>query len=112
MKILAILIAGLLLLVNAYAAQDFSCMQDCFTQGYPRAHCTAICDSGAASSGGMLDQPGLPRNPAFDQIQPAAPRPQRLPKVVDHKCINDCQKQGYDYMLCQKRCSYSGYRYD
>ena len=109
MKRLPILLAGLLVLMNAHAAPDFNCMQDCFSQGYARAHCMAVCDNRAVPPGGMLDQPGLPKNPAFDQIQQDAPRPQPLPPAVDYKCIKDCQKQGYNYMLCQKQCSYSLY---
>ncbi|MDP1525634.1 MAG: hypothetical protein Q8M20_07475 [Rhodocyclaceae bacterium] len=103
MKYLSVLLTSCLLMVDAQAAQDFACMQDCFRQGYDRSYCVPMCNT---SGGGMLDQPGLPKNPAFDQVQPNTPK-QRLPAVADHKCMKDCQRRGYNYMLCQKQCSYS-----
>lgn len=92
----------------AASAADFNCMEGCFRQGYARSHCLAVCDSGG---GGMMDQPGLPKNPAFDQMQQGAqPQPRNnLPAVADPKCMKDCQRRGYNYMLCQKQCSYAGY---
>lgn len=101
--------AGLFMLSSARAAPDFNCMQDCFSQGYARAHCMAVCDNRPGPGGGMLDQPGLPKNPAFDQLQQDAPQQRPLPAVADPKCMKDCQKRGYNYMLCQRQCSYSLY---
>lgn len=111
MKYLLPLFFACLYMANSHAAQDFACMQDCFRQGYDRGYCVSMCNTGpGAGQGGMLDQPGLPKNPAFDQIQkPAAPQQRQLPQVPDHKCMKDCQKRGYNYMLCQKQCSYSLY---
>lgn len=90
-------------MLSAHATQDFACMQDCFRQGYDRNYCVSMCNTGG---GGMLDQPGLPKNPGFDQVRPNTPK-QRLPAVADPKCMKDCQQRGYNYMLCQKQCSYS-----
>jgi hypothetical protein len=107
------LFAGLFIQFQANAAPDFSCMQDCFSQGYARGHCAAVCDNrsapGIAVLPDMLDQPGLPKNPAFDQIQQNAPQQRPLPAVADPKCMKDCQKHGYNFMFCQKQCSYSLY---
>ncbi len=105
MKYLLPILSSCLFTLSVHAAQDFSCMQDCFRQGYDRPYCVSMCNTGP---GGMRDQPGLPKNPAFDQIQkPASPQQRQLPQVADYKCIKDCQKRGYNYMLCQKQCSYS-----
>ena len=58
----------------------------------------------------LLDQPGLPRNPAFDAIerdaQPPARRQQALPANTDRKCLTDCQRNGYEFGLCLRQCSY------
>ena len=93
-----------LLAFQTQAGQDFSCMQECYRQGYDRGYCVSMCSSGPG--GGMMDQPGLPKNPAFEQVQPNPPK-QRLPAVADPKCMKDCQKRGYNYMLCQKQCSFA-----
>lgn len=108
MKKLFATLAGLLVLsLPVHAGQDFNCMQSCFGQGYDRSYCVAMCSNGTGAAGGMMDQPGLPKNPAFDQVQPNTPR-QPLPRVADPKCMKDCQRRGYDYMFCYKKmCSYS-----
>lgn len=101
-----LLLIGALLADTARAA-DFVCMEDCLRRGYARSHCVAVCDGGAGP-GGMLDQPGLPRNPAFDQIDPQKNRQQQTPlPVTDAKCLEDCRRKGYNYMLCRQQCSYS-----
>jgi|GEM_PF-2520464 len=90
----------------ALAGQDFNCMQSCFSQGYDRSYCVGMCSTGPGA-GGLMEQPGLPRNPAFDQVQPKAPR-QPLPKIADPKCMKDCQQRGYSYTYCfRKACSYA-----
>lgn len=111
MKRLTLLVGSLLAMFEAGAAQDFACMQDCYRQGYDRTYCASMCNTGPGPRGGvapgMMDQPGLPKNPAFDQMQQDSVPKQPLPSVTDHKCMKDCQKRGYNYMLCQKQCSYS-----
>ncbi|MCX8016850.1 MAG: hypothetical protein N2690_02940 [Rhodocyclaceae bacterium] len=103
---IALCAAGLLLGASAWAGQDFHCMQGCLGQGYDRNYCLGVCST-AAGAGGMLDQPGLPKNPAFEQVQPNTPR-QPLPKIADPQCMKDCQRRGYDYMFCYKKmCAYS-----
>lgn len=106
MKYWSMLVAGLIVATGNSLATDFACMEGCFRQGYARSHCIAVCDSNPGR-GGMLDQPGLPKNPAFDQLQQDAPRQRPLPAVADPRCMKDCQQRGYNYMLCQKQCSYS-----
>jgi hypothetical protein len=108
MRHFPVLLAGLLALLDVHAAQDFNCMQDCYRQGYDRTYCVAMCDT-RPGQGGMLEQPGLPKNPAFDQLQQSAPQQRPLPAVADPQCMKNCQKRGYNYMLCQKQCSYSLY---
>lgn len=106
MKKMLLLAASLVMLSEAQAA-DFACMEDCFRQGYGRGHCMAVCDNRPAPGPGMLDQPGLPKNPAFDQLQrDSAPQQRALPQVADPKCIADCRKMGYNYSLCRRNCSY------
>lgn len=99
--------------LSAFAGPEMACMQDCFSRGYDQSRCVTVCEArpGGYPAGGMLEQPGVPRNPAFDQIQspPGAGRTPRVPLVADQKCLKDCQKRGYDYLLCQRQCSYSGY---
>lgn len=107
MKRLPILIATLLAMYEVQAAQDFACMQDCYRQGYERNYCVSMCTVSPAS-GAMMEQPGLPKNPAFDQVNPKS-TPQPVPQVADPNCMKDCQKRHYNYMLCQKQCSYSLY---
>jgi hypothetical protein len=109
MKRLSMLLAGLLVLFDVTAAQDFACMQDCISQGYNQSRCITVCEGRQGLQGGMLDQPGVPRNPAFNQLQQNQPQQRPLPAVTDHKCMKDCERRGYNYMLCQKQCSYSGY---
>ena len=74
MKRLPILSAILFLFLDGAAAQDFGCMQDCSRQGGNRNYCMTMC-GGSQAPGGMMNQPGLPKNPAFDQMQQDA-RPQ------------------------------------
>ncbi len=105
MKYCALLLAGLGFLAIADAGQDFNCMQDCYRQGYDRNYCISMCNTDRSPQGGMLDQPGLPRNPAFDQLQQNS-KPVPLPRVADPQCMKNCQKHGYGYRLCQQRCSY------
>lgn len=100
------LLACFFMLPCAHAAPGFACMQDCYRSGYDRGYCVTICET--QPGGGMLEQPGLPKNPAFDQLQQdSTPQQRPLPAIADPKCMKDCQKRGYDYMLCRKRCSYS-----
>lgn len=106
MKRLPIVI--LCLLFDVAVAQDFGCMQDCSRQGANRNYCVTIC-GGDQGAGGMMNQPGLPKNPAFGQMQQAAPQQRNQPIMIDQKCLKDCQKRGYTYMLCQQNCSYSQY---
>ncbi|MCX8087242.1 MAG: hypothetical protein N3C63_10145 [Rhodocyclaceae bacterium] len=95
-----------LLVSAAWAGQDFNCMQGCLGQGYDRGYCAGVCATGPAG-GSLLDQPGLPKNPAFEQVKPEMPR-QRPPRIADPKCMKECQRRGHDYMFCYKRmCSYS-----
>lgn len=92
----------------AFAGQDFTCMQDCLGQGYGRNYCLGICAT-ESKRGSLLDQPGLPANPAFEQVKPEPSR-QPLPRLADPKCMKDCQQRGYDYMFCYKKvCAYSPY---
>jgi hypothetical protein len=94
---------------RAAAAQDFGCMQSCFARGFERSDCITIC--GGSGAGGLTDQTGLPKNPAFETIAPKTQAPP-LPKVVDPKCYQDCRKRNYHPQLCQRQCSWggSGYR--
>lgn len=85
--------------------QDFNCMQSCFGQGYDRNYCVAVCGDGRGS--GLSEQPGLPKNPAFEQVRPHTSK-QPLPRIADPKCMKECQRRGYDYMFCfKKMCGYS-----
>jgi len=109
MKHLPKLSAMLFLAFNAHAGQDVACVQDCYSrggQGFDRNYCISMCES-RTHRGGMMDQPGLQRNPAFDQVEQGSQRRQPLPAVADPKCMKNCQKQDYNYMFCQKQCSYS-----
>lgn len=111
MKRLSLFVSGVLLSLSAFAA-DFVCMQDCYQRGYAQSHCMAVCggNQGGMGQGGLMDQPGLPKNPAFDQLQPKNPQPaQRFPAATDSRCMKDCNRKGYDYLLCQKQCGYSLY---
>ncbi len=102
-----LLLAGLFALADARAAQDFNCMQDCYRQGYDRNYCVSMCQTRPGPRGGMHDQPGLPKNPAFDQLQrDSQPQQRPLPPVVDPQCVKDCQRHGYNLMFCRQRCSY------
>jgi len=101
---LSLFLASLCVSFGARAAPGFACLQDCYRNGHDRSYCVTICE--AQPAGGMLEQPGLPKNPAFDQLRQGTPRPS-LPAVADPQCMKDCQKRGYNYMLCHKRCSYS-----
>jgi hypothetical protein len=107
------MLCAILVALNARAGQDVACVQDCYSRGglgFDRNYCISMCES-RPNRGGMMDQPGLPRNPAFEQMERSAPRKQPLPVVADSKCMKDCQKRDYDYMLCRKQCSYSPYGY-
>lgn len=54
----------------------------------------------------LLNQPGLPRNPAFDDVERSIQPEPRVPANTDRKCLRDCQRQGYEYGLCLRQCSY------
>lgn len=101
-------LAGLLMAAGVQAAQDFNCMQSCYDQGYDRNYCISMCNTAPGyPGGGMLDQPGLPKNPALDQMRrDSRPQQQPLPPIADPQCVKDCQKHGYNYMFCRKQCSY------
>ncbi|MFN6961176.1 MAG: hypothetical protein ACK4N6_02950 [Rhodocyclaceae bacterium] len=102
------LAAAACLTTTVWAGQDFQCMQGCLGQGYDREYCLGVCAM-APGAGGMPDQPGLPKNPAFEEVMPKKSR-QPPPKIADPKCMKDCQRRGYDYLFCMKRvCSYSLY---
>lgn len=92
---------------EAHAGSDFNCMKECYRQGFDRNYCLGMCDTRREPSGGMLDQPGLPRNPAFDQLkQDASPAQPPLP-MIDQKCLKACQQHGYNFGFCRKQCTYS-----
>ena len=120
LKIL-LLLAGVY--ASVHAAPEMACMQDCFSRGYDQTRCITICDGGQPApgyrgnrttpgqgyQGGMMNQQGLPPNPAFDQMQGNVQPQRRLPAITDQNCMKDCQKRNYNYMLCQQQCSYTGY---
>lgn len=109
MKPIIARLAAILCLSSAVSAgQDFQCMQECLGQGYDRGYCLGVCAT-SPDADGILAQPGLPKNPAFEEVAPKKPR-QPAPKLVDPKCMKDCRRKGYDYMFCMKRvCAYSAY---
>jgi hypothetical protein len=107
MRALPLFLILFALLHQAHAGPDFNCMKDCSRQGFDRNYCMGMCETRRDASGGLLDQPGLPRNPAFDQLkQDASPAQSPLP-VIDQKCLRDCQRHGYNYVFCRKQCSYA-----
>lgn len=89
----------------AWAGLDFHCMQTCLGQGYARSYCQAICST-RDGTGSRSESPGLPRNPAFEEIQ--VPKSQQPPaRRVDSQCMKECLRRGHDYMFCYQRvCSY------
>lgn len=104
---LLLLMAGLAGVAASALATDFNCMEGCFRQGHARSHCVAVCGGGPGP--GMLDQPGMPRNPAFDQMeQQSHPQQRPLAPVVDPRCLDACRKRGFNYSLCRQQCAYGG----
>lgn len=94
----------LILPLDGYAALDPVCMEDCFRLGRGRPHCAALCERGDGR--GLEQQQGLPRNPAFDQLQ--SPNSTGSPPpitITDPKCMTDCRARGYNYRLCQRQCA-------
>lgn len=68
-----------------WAGQDFQCMQGCLGEGCERGYCLGICAL-APGAGGMLDQPILPKNPAFEEVALKKSR-QPAPQSADPKCM-------------------------
>lgn len=106
MKCLMVFTFMMISLSAALAGQDFACMQDCYRQGYDRNYCVAMCSTGSGS-GFLTDQPGLPGNPAFDQVKPKNLQQPPQPPVSDYTCMKNCQKRGYNYLSCQRVCVYA-----
>lgn len=106
------LLAALLLALSSAARADFACFQECAGRGYERSYCATYCEGtgGRAAGGGsigpgLIQQPGAPRNPYFDNLSDPVPRQQPVPRT-DAKCLDDCRAKGYKYQLCRKQCSY------
>lgn len=94
----------LALSLPASAAVDPLCNQDCLTRGGGKSYCARTC---VMPEGGLLNQPGLPKNPAFEQLEREAdPRKHEPGGLLDQKCFKDCQRRGYALPLCTKQCSY------
>jgi hypothetical protein len=110
MKIIAAMCLGLAGLSAWAGGSTTACYQDCFRQGYERSQCLTICERGPG--GGLLDQPGVPRNPYLDALPDPVPKQQArqrpvAPEVdVDPRCLDDCRRQGHQYGYCRKQCSY------
>jgi len=103
--VLSVLLAAAM---NVSASPDSACQENCVRQGYSWEHCATVC--GRHENRGnpqLLDQQGLPRNPAFEQLQrDTRPAERALPPVIDNKCASDCRAKGYNYQLCRRQCSY------
>ncbi len=91
----------------AGAADATACFQDCFRQGYERSQCVTICERGQRG-GGLLDQPGVPRNPYLDALPDPVPKQRQAapPVNVDQRCMDDCRAKGHQYGYCRKQCAY------
>ena len=78
-----ILLFVLLLTTTAYAETDYTCGNDCTSQGYLYNYCTNLCS--------------YKSYPHYE--------PKRI-KQIDYKCVNDCTGKGYLYNYCTQYCSY------
>lgn len=108
MNNLLVLSVLLAVAMNVFASPDSACRENCARQGYSWEHCATACrQHDRRGNPQLLDQPGLPRNPAFEQMQrDARPAERPLPPVVDNRCVSDCRAKGYNYQLCRRQCSY------
>ena len=102
-----------LLSITVMAATDPACQDSCLRQGGGYKYCDDSCRypgggaMGGALGGGMADQPGVPANPGFGQLQQQSqPTDPNHDGIVDSKCFKDCTKRGYLAPLCQKNCSF------
>jgi hypothetical protein len=85
--------AALLVAGSAFAAVDYSCVNDCTKRGYQHAYCTQACSYEQTPPG------------AADLILQQQQRQNQRQKV-DHLCVSDCTQRGYQYAYCVKTCSY------
>ncbi len=78
---ITIAVFAILLLSTAYAFQstDYTCMNDCSSNGYMYQYCQSRC--------------------SYDN----APQ---MPKRTDYTCVSNCTDKGYMYSYCQQACSY------
>jgi hypothetical protein len=106
MKIISGLLLGLACL-PAWAASSVACFQDCSRQGYDRSQCVTLCERNQGGVG-LLDQPGVPRNPYLDALPDPVPkgRQTELPVNIDQRCMDDCRAQRHQYGYCRKQCAY------
>jgi hypothetical protein len=99
---LLLAVAGL----PAGAAGTTACYQDCFRQGYERSQCVTLCERGQGGVG-LLDQPGVPRNPYLDALPDPIPKRQPAAAVsIDARCLDDCRAKRHEYGYCRKQCAY------
>jgi hypothetical protein len=102
--LMTLLIAGM----NVQARPDSACQEDCVRQGYAWKYCANTCGGqDRRNDSGIMEQPGLPRNPAFDQLErDTRPADRTLAPMVDKKCMSNCRANGYNDQLCRRQCSY------
>jgi len=89
-RTLLALLALLAFSASAYAAVDYTCVNQCTAQGMLYQYCVSRCS--------FDTQP-----PTVPQYQPY--QPQQQPRT-DYQCLNNCTAKGYQYGFCRQQCSY------
>jgi hypothetical protein len=94
-----------LLLLGTAPASGAACFQECLAQGYGSGQCAALCERGSRGPG-LIEQPGVPRNPYLDALPDPLPRQRPAQQRLDPRCLDDCQARRYQYDYCRRQCSY------
>ncbi len=108
MKHAIILLICFVMSAAVHSSSDTACQEACVRQGGEWNYCAGACGRQEPHRRQPpIEQPGLQRNPAFDQLErETKPSDRSLPPVVDKKCVQDCRAKGYNYQLCARQCSY------
>lgn len=105
---------GLLLMATpAYADLDQKCLSQCFSGGNSSASCLPFCTYNLKPTQLQPNAPGVIIGQSHKLLEAPVPSSELLlssPAVgkapsKDYACVNQCVKDGWQYNLCEQRCT-------
>ena len=96
MRLTHLLLLTTALASPAFAATDYSCLNNCTARGMSYGYCQSAC---SYDNNPQQAQPTIGPNDGY--LIPA----QKIPQT-DYNCLSNCSNAGSGYQYCKQACSY------